>query len=197
MIKEYSEKYFNYVNVLGREISSNYILNLSPVSKCFVYEEDEEIVGFILIDLFDDRAEVIDIAVSLLYRNKKIGDKLLKHIIEICKNKGCENITLEVKVNNQPAIKLYKNNGFKISPVNLGKPIFIIILPIIKKGNNDGNILFFQISNEILTLSITYLLYNKTATPIVQTNTINIKLTNVFFILFSFFCYTYYEVFYA
>ena len=110
MIKEYSEKYFNYVNVLGREISSNYILNLSPVSKCFVYEEDEEIVGFILIDLFDDRAEVIDIAVSLLYRNKKIGDKLLKHIIEICKNKGCENITLEVKVNNQPAIKLYKNN---------------------------------------------------------------------------------------
>ena len=114
MIKEYSEKYFNYVNVLGREISSNYILNLSPVSKCFVYEEDEEIVGFILIDLFDDRAEVIDIAVSLLYRNKKIGDKLLKHIIEICKNKGCENITLEVKVNNQPAIKLYKNNGFKI-----------------------------------------------------------------------------------
>lgn len=114
MIKEYSEKYFNYVNVLGREISSDYILNLSPVSKCFVYEEDEEIVGFILIDLFDDRAEVIDIAVSLLYRNKKIGDKLLKHIIEICKNKGCENITLEVKVNNQPAIKLYKNNGFKI-----------------------------------------------------------------------------------
>lgn len=114
MIKEYNEKYFNYVNVLGREISSNYILNLSPVSKCFVYEEDEEIVGFILIDLFDDRAEVIDIAVSLLYRNKKIGDKLLKHIIEICKNKGCENITLEVKVNNQPAIKLYKNNGFKI-----------------------------------------------------------------------------------
>ena len=114
MIKEYSEKYFNYVNVLGREISSNYILNLSSVSKCFVYEEDEEIVGFILIDLFDDRAEVIDIAVSLLYRNKKIGDKLLKHIIEICKNKGCENITLEVKVNNQPAIKLYKNNGFKI-----------------------------------------------------------------------------------
>lgn len=114
MIKEYSEKYFNYVNVLGREISSNYILNLSPVSKCFVYEEDEEIVGFILIDLFDDRAEVIDIAVSLLYRNKKIGDKLLKHIIEVCKNKGCENITLEVKVNNQPAIKLYKNNGFKI-----------------------------------------------------------------------------------
>ena len=114
MIKEYNEKYFNYVNVLGREISSNYILNLSPVSKCFVYEEDEEIVGFILIDLFDDRAEVIDIAVSLLYRNKKIGDKLLKHIIEICKNKGYENITLEVKVNNQPAIKLYKNNGFKI-----------------------------------------------------------------------------------
>lgn len=112
MIKEYADKYYNDVLVLGREITNDYKFNLSPVSKCYVYIENNELVGFILADIFEDRAEIIDIAVSLLYRNKKIADKLLKRIIELSKNNGCENITLEVKVNNNAAIKLYQNNGF-------------------------------------------------------------------------------------
>lgn len=53
----------------------------------------------------------------MLYRNKKIGDLLVKKIIDISSSKGCDNITLEVKTNNEPAIKLYKNNGFKIISV--------------------------------------------------------------------------------
>lgn len=114
MIKEYVDEYYNDVLVLGREISEDYKFSLSTVSKCFVYIENDEVVGFILIDMFDDRAEIIDIAVSLLYRNKKIGDKLIKYVVELCKNNGCDNITLEVKVNNKPAIKLYENNDFKV-----------------------------------------------------------------------------------
>lgn len=114
MIKEYVDEYYNDVLVLGREISEEYKLSLSTVSKCFVYIENDEVVGFILIDMFDDRAEIIDIAVSLLYRNKKIGDKLIKYVVELCRNNGCDNITLEVKVNNKPAIKLYENNDFKV-----------------------------------------------------------------------------------
>lgn len=114
MIKEYVDEYYNDVLVLGREISEDYKFNLSTVSKCFVYLKNDEVVGFILIDMFDDRAEIIDVAVSLLYRNKKIGDKLIKYVVELCKNNGCDNITLEVKVNNKPAIKLYENNDFKV-----------------------------------------------------------------------------------
>lgn len=114
MIKEYVDEYYNDVLVLGRQISEEYKLSLSTVSKCFVYIENDEVVGFILIDMFDDRAEIIDIAVSLLYRNKKIGDKLIKYVVELCRNNGCDNITLEVKVNNKPAIKLYENNDFKV-----------------------------------------------------------------------------------
>jgi len=116
MIKEYSDEYYTNVLVLGREISDNYKLSLSSVSKCFVYIENDEVIGFILADIFDDRAEIIDVAVSLMSRNKKIGDKLVKYIIDMCKNK-CNNITLEVKVNNNAAIKLYKNNDFKIASI--------------------------------------------------------------------------------
>ena len=110
MIREYNENDFNLVNVLGREISNDYILKISPVGVCYVYELEDEIVGFIL-------ADVIDVSVALLYRNRKIGDLLVKKIIDISSSKGCDNITLEVKTNNEPAIKLYKNNGFKIISV--------------------------------------------------------------------------------
>ena len=114
MIKEYKDEYFNRVLVLGREIKDDYELSFSPVSKCFVYEEDEEIVGFIIVDIFEDRSELIDVAVDVMYRNKKIGDKLVKHAIDLSKKSGCESITLEVKVTNKPALKLYKKNNFEI-----------------------------------------------------------------------------------
>ena len=111
MIREYKDSDYTIVNVLGRDIDADYKFNLSPVSKCFVYEEGEEVVGFIIADIFDDRAEIVDIAVEVMHRNVKIGDKPSKHVINLCKN--CDNITLEVRDNNKAAIKLYKNNGFK------------------------------------------------------------------------------------
>lgn len=114
MIKEYKKEYYNDVLVLGREIKDDYELSFSPVSKCFIYEENDEIVGFIIADIFEDRAEIIDVAVEVMHRNKKIGDSLIKHIIDLSKEIGCDSITLEVKVTNKPALKLYKNNNFEI-----------------------------------------------------------------------------------
>lgn len=114
MIKEYNSEFYNSVLVLGREIKDDYELSFSPVSKCFIYEENDEIVGFIIADIFEDRAEIIDVAVDVMYRNKKIGDKLIKYVVDLSKENGCESITLEVKVTNKPALKLYKNNGFEI-----------------------------------------------------------------------------------
>ena len=107
MIREYNESDYNIVNVLGRDVDPLFRLNFSPVSKCFVYEVDEEVVGFIIADIFDDRAEIID----------------------ICKNNKCDNITLEVKIDNKPALKLYKNNEFKI--VSVRKKYY-------KDGNTDA-----------------------------------------------------------
>lgn len=117
MIRDYEDNDFNIVNALGREISPTYKLSFSPVSKCFVYVETNEVIGFIIADVFDDRAEIIDVAVDLMFRNKKIGDKLVKHVINLAKDNGCTSISLEVKINNKPAIKLYRNNEFKVGTV--------------------------------------------------------------------------------
>lgn len=117
MIREYIEADFNSVNVIGRDINANFNLIFSPASKCYVYVEDDMVVGFVLFDILQDRAEIIDIGVLLLYRNRKIGDKLLKHALNVCKDNGCESMTLEVRVDNTLAIKLYKANDFKVLSV--------------------------------------------------------------------------------
>lgn len=114
MIREYKDSDYNTVVGLGRDIDSNFKLNLSSVSRCFVYEENEEVIGMIIADIFDDRSEIIDVCVELVHRNKKIGDALVKHIIDLSKTNGCDNITLEVRIDNNAAIKLYKNNDFRV-----------------------------------------------------------------------------------
>ncbi len=117
MIREYEQRDYNYVSILGRDINLNYKFKLSDVGKCYVYELDDEVIGFAIVDLFSDRSELIDICVALLHRNKKIGDLLLNKIIDISKENGCKNVTLEVKCDNDFAIRLYKKNGFTIKNI--------------------------------------------------------------------------------
>ncbi len=82
-------------------------------SKYFIYTEKSNIIGFInYYDLYD-RFEISYIEVKEQFRNKKIGTKLLDHLIDIGKKRKIENITLEVNVNNKYAIKLYEKFDFK------------------------------------------------------------------------------------
>ena len=46
-------------------------------------------------------------------RRKKIGEALLYQAIENCYSNGVKYITLEVRVSNEKAIKLYEKYGFK------------------------------------------------------------------------------------
>ena len=54
--------------------------------------------------------EIANFNVLEQYQDMGIGNKLLKRVMELSTNK--ENITLEVKEDNTPAIKLYLKNGF-------------------------------------------------------------------------------------
>lgn len=86
----------------------------------FTFKEDDKIVAFIIYDLLYERCELIQIEVLEEYRNKKIASKLLTYMIEESKNKGIQNITLEVKVTNETAINLYKKFGFKEVAIRKG-----------------------------------------------------------------------------
>ena len=85
----------------------------SPFRKYYIYEEDNNIFGYVVIDIIYERMEIVDIFVEPLKRNRKIGTNMLKYIIDLARSKNISNITLEVNMNNVFAIKLYQNLGFK------------------------------------------------------------------------------------
>ncbi len=82
-------------------------------TKYFIYQEKSNIIGFVnYYDLYE-RYEISYIEVKEEYRNQKVGSKMLDYLIEEAKKKNIENITLEVNVQNENAIKLYEKYNFK------------------------------------------------------------------------------------
>lgn len=102
----------NFVN----HFKDNKILddfNNNIFSKYFIYEENNNIIGFInYYDLYD-RFEISYIEVKEEYRNNHIGSKLMEYLIQLGNEKSIINITLEVNKENIAAIKLYEKYDFK------------------------------------------------------------------------------------
>lgn len=77
-----------------------------------VAQVDEEIVGYIIVRVILDEAEILSLAVRKSFRRKGIATALLKETI--LKLRGnVSSIYLEVRISNHEAINLYKNFGFK------------------------------------------------------------------------------------
>ena len=67
-----------------------------------------------------EEAHITTIAVSPNHRRKHIAESLLCTIIDDCYKDGIKYITLEVRVSNEPAIKLYEKYGFTSFGVRKG-----------------------------------------------------------------------------
>lgn len=83
----------------------------SPFSKEAVYIENGLIIGYLSYSIIYEKAEINNIYVLKECRSQGIGSKLLDYLVKKCKI--CENITLEVRKDNESAIYLYKKYGFK------------------------------------------------------------------------------------
>jgi ribosomal-protein-alanine N-acetyltransferase len=77
-------------------------------------ELDGNIVGYALALVKRKNAKLYSIGVSQIYRGKKIAYKLLEVIIAQLLSMDFKQILLEVRTDNENAITLYKNFGFKI-----------------------------------------------------------------------------------
>ena len=115
MIVEYNKDDINQINVLGRDLNLEYLFKELDNRKCYVFKDNNNLIGFITFDLLQDRAEIIDIIVHINYRKKGIGQNLLNKAIKYMQINGIKNVSLEVKVSNKEAINLYKKNDFKIT----------------------------------------------------------------------------------
>lgn len=74
---------------------------------------DGKIVGYIGTWHIIDEAHITTIAVHPEFLRQHVGEALIVKMLEDCYNEFIKYITLEVRVSNIPAIKLYEKYGFK------------------------------------------------------------------------------------
>ncbi len=88
------------------------IVSGNPFAKKIEYTIDNKTVAYLEYSLIYDRIEIDNILVLEEYRNQGIGSKLLAYLVALAKKNKIINITLEVRVSNEIAQKLYKKFGF-------------------------------------------------------------------------------------
>ncbi|MFB0972786.1 MAG: ribosomal protein S18-alanine N-acetyltransferase [Tissierellia bacterium] len=81
---------------------------------------DEKVVGFISIMNIASEVHINNVAVDESHRGKGIGEKLLSYGMNFYPEKEIIGITLEVRVDNYPAIALYEKMGFVTVGIRTG-----------------------------------------------------------------------------
>lgn len=95
-------------------------LNNTELCRLFVDRQDDEIVAFGSIWLMFENCDIVNIAVKPEYQRKGLGQSMLDRLIYEAKANECEYVHLEVRYNNDPALNLYRKNGFEKVRVRKG-----------------------------------------------------------------------------
>ena len=91
-----------------------------------VAEENEKVVGYIMcrveVGLGDigfsglkKRGHVVSVAVIPEHRKKGVGEALVSSAMDAMRTYNAKQCYLEVRVSNDPAVKLYKKLGFEVT----------------------------------------------------------------------------------
>jgi ribosomal-protein-alanine N-acetyltransferase len=83
-----------------------------PASVCLGAFEGEDLVGYLIISRYVDAWHVMNIAVRPEFRRRGIATALLERLFELTSDGSKRGYTLEVRVSNMGAIKLYERLGF-------------------------------------------------------------------------------------
>ncbi len=85
----------------------------SDKAVCFGAFEEQELVGYAVLEWVLDEGSLTDIAVLKTHRGQGIGKLLMKELLKAAKEQELQFVTLEVRQSNTPAINLYTSYGFE------------------------------------------------------------------------------------
>ena len=101
-----------------------------------VYEQNGEILGFLISEKTIDEVSIILIYVSQNHRHQGVGSMLIDYLIKNVDN--CSRILLEVSSSNDIAISLYLKKGF--TQINTRKNYY--------KDGSDAYVMEKRLNNE-------------------------------------------------
>ena len=92
-------------------------LETNRLAQYLVVYAADEIVAYAGMWLMVDEAHIITFAVHPLWRRQRIGERLLLALLDLAQDAGAHEATLEVRLSNLGARRLYEKFGFR--PVGL------------------------------------------------------------------------------
>ena len=84
------------------------------------FTADDELVGYAFVSRYVDAWHVMNVAVVNAYRRRGIASALLERLFDVTATDPRRGYTLEVRVSNTGAIRLYERLGFEARGVRRG-----------------------------------------------------------------------------
>jgi [ribosomal protein S18]-alanine N-acetyltransferase len=91
-----------------------------PASLCLGAFEGEQLAGYLIVSRYVDAWHVMNIAVSPDFRRRGLATALLERLFELTDDRSRRGYTLEVRVSNDGAIRLYERLGFTARGIRRG-----------------------------------------------------------------------------
>lgn len=98
----------------------NFTDALASGSLCKVYEDEGQMVGYVVLMPAVDEVELLNISIAAEHQRKGHGRRLLNEIIEIARGMNMRRVLLEVRPSNTAALALYRGAGFSEIGVRRG-----------------------------------------------------------------------------
>jgi [ribosomal protein S18]-alanine N-acetyltransferase len=102
----------SYPTPWSRSMFAGELAKPSSISLGAFHPETGVLLGYLVISRYVDAWHVMNVAVAPEQRRRGIARMLLEHLFEVTSTDERRGYTLEVRVSNEGAIKLYENLGF-------------------------------------------------------------------------------------
>ena len=89
-------------------------------ARYFCLEEDGRVIGYMGLWYIIDEGHITNVAIAPDHRNQGLGEVLIRSVMQAMIGEGMERMTLEVRVSNTTAKRLYEKLGFVAAGIRKG-----------------------------------------------------------------------------
>lgn len=96
---------------VGEEMLASELHN--RFAKFFVATYNNQVIGYLSCWMVEETVDIINVVIDKNYQHQGFGQALFSEMEKVAKINNCTEIMLEVKENNNQAIKFYQHQGYE------------------------------------------------------------------------------------